>query len=63
MNMKCSYCSAEVQKGRGIMYVYKIGNVAYYCSSKCYKNGIILKRKISKKNVMTGTKVQKQTPA
>lgn len=33
------------------MYVYKIGTIRYYCSSKCYKNDIILKRRISKKNV------------
>lgn len=52
--MKCSYCSAEVQKGRGIMYVYKIGTVKYYCSSKCYKNDVVLKRKISRKNVAGG---------
>ncbi len=49
--MKCSYCSGEVQKGAGTMYVYKIGTIRYYCSSKCYKNDIILKRRISKKNV------------
>ncbi len=58
--MKCSYCSAEIQKGRGIMYVYKIGNVSYYCSSKCYKNDIVLKRKISKKNVVREKKVEKK---
>ncbi len=58
--MKCSYCSAEVPKGGGIMYVYKIGNVSYYCSSKCYKNDVVLNRKISSKNVASGMKAKKQ---
>ncbi len=58
--MKCSYCSGEVQKGTGIMYVYKTGNINYYCCSKCYKNNIILKRRISKKNVATAKKTAKQ---
>lgn len=58
--MKCSYCSGEVPKGSGIMYVYKNGTVNYYCSSKCYKSDIILKRKISSKNVATRVKAKKQ---
>ncbi len=58
--MKCSYCSSEVPKGSGIMYVYKNGTVMYYCSSKCYKNDIVLKRKISSKNVATRVKAKKQ---
>ena len=58
--MKCSYCSGEVPKGRGIMYVYKTGNVSYYCSSKCYKNDVVLKRKISSKNVKAGIRAKKQ---
>ncbi len=58
--MKCSYCSGEVPKGRGIMYVYKTGNVGYYCSSKCYKNGVVLKRKISSKNIAGTSNAKKQ---
>ncbi|HUC38625.1 MAG TPA: hypothetical protein VL944_00660 [Candidatus Acidoferrum sp.] len=58
--MKCTYCSGEVPRGGGIMYVYKIGTVSYYCSSKCYKNDVILGRKISKKNVVREKKVEKQ---
>ncbi|MEM0106747.1 MAG: hypothetical protein QXD11_02105 [Candidatus Micrarchaeaceae archaeon] len=46
--MKCSYCSSEIEKGRGIMYVYNNGTIKYYCSSSCYKNDM-MKRKINKK--------------
>ncbi len=43
--MKCSYCLSEVRKGTGIMFVSKIGNISYYCSSRCYKNGAVMRRK------------------
>ena len=49
--MKCSYCSRELPKGQGIMYVYKIGNVSYYCSGRCYKSDIIVHRKINSKEI------------
>jgi ribosomal protein L24E len=41
------------------MYVYKIGTVKYYCASKCYKNDVVLGRKISSKNVASGVKAKK----
>jgi large subunit ribosomal protein L24e len=56
--MKCSYCSTELRSGSGIMYVHKTGNLSYFCSSRCYKNGIILKRKINKKE-LRGTTTKK----
>jgi ribosomal protein L24E len=43
--MKCSYCLSEVKKGTGIMFVSRIGNVSYYCSGRCYKNGAVMHRK------------------
>jgi large subunit ribosomal protein L24e len=49
--MKCSYCSSEVKTGTGTMYVYKTGTINYFCSSKCYKNAILVGRKINKKNI------------
>ncbi len=58
--MKCSYCSGEVPRGSGIMYVHKIGTIKYYCSSKCYKNDVLLKRKISKKNIVMEKKIEKK---
>lgn len=35
--MKCSYCTREIEKGTGLMYVRKTGAVKYYCSDRCYK--------------------------
>lgn len=43
--MKCTYCGNEIAKGTGTIYVYKIGNMSYFCSGRCYKFAIILKRK------------------
>jgi large subunit ribosomal protein L24e len=47
--MKCSYCSREVTKGMGTMYVFKTGKINYYCSSRCYKNDIIVHRNLKKR--------------
>ncbi len=47
--MKCSYCNSEIKRGQGLMYVYKTGNAAFYCSSKCFKNDIVMGRRISGK--------------
>jgi large subunit ribosomal protein L24e len=49
--MKCSYCSTEVRKGQGIMFVYRQGSTSYFCSAKCYKNDIVLGRHMNKKTV------------
>lgn len=36
--MKCSFCSVNIQKGTGKMYVKVKGAISYFCSSKCEKN-------------------------
>ncbi len=43
--MKCSFCSAEIERGTGMMYVKKDGTTQYYCSRKCKKQVLLLKRK------------------
>jgi large subunit ribosomal protein L24e len=40
----CSFCSSELIKGSGIMYAKKDGTVYFFCSSKCRKNQLGLKR-------------------
>ena len=35
--MRCSYCTRDIEKGTGLMYVKKIGTVRYYCSNRCYE--------------------------
>ncbi|MEM1994176.1 MAG: 50S ribosomal protein L24e [Nitrososphaerales archaeon] len=41
---RCSFCSRELKQGYGIMLVRIDGSIEYYCSSKCRKNALHLKR-------------------
>jgi len=43
--MKCSFCDSEIEKGTGKLYIKKTGKMFYFCSSKCEKNQLKLKRK------------------
>jgi ribosomal protein L24E len=47
--MRCSYCSIDIPKGTGTMYVHKTGILNYFCSNRCYRNSILLHKKINKK--------------
>ncbi len=40
----CSFCGHEIEVGTGKMYVRKDGKVLYFCSRKCEKNMLELKR-------------------
>ncbi len=42
---KCTFCGNEIHKGTGIMFVQKDGKILHFCSSKCEKNQLKLKRK------------------
>ncbi|RLG21926.1 50S ribosomal protein L24e [Candidatus Micrarchaeota archaeon] len=46
--VKCSFCGKEIPKGTGKIYVLKDGTAYYYCSSKCERNHLKLKRKPAK---------------
>ena len=41
---KCTFCKALIEKGTGKIFVHTDGRVAYYCSMKCEKNQLKLKR-------------------
>ncbi len=56
---KCTYCLKELKKGTGMMYVYKSGDVAYYCSSKCFQNHVVMRRKINSKLIAKEVKIAK----
>ncbi|MBS3159782.1 50S ribosomal protein L24e [Candidatus Woesearchaeota archaeon] len=43
--MKCGFCGKEIEKGTGLLFVYKIGKTINFCSKKCEKNTLKLKRK------------------
>ncbi len=40
----CSFCGEEIEVGTGKMYVRRDGRVLYFCSGKCEKNMLKLKR-------------------
>ena len=40
----CSFCGDEIEPGTGKMYVKRDGTVLNFCTNKCYKNMIELKR-------------------
>jgi large subunit ribosomal protein L24e len=35
---RCSFCSENIEKGTGKMFVQNTGRIFYFCSSKCEKN-------------------------
>ncbi|MDD5022675.1 MAG: 50S ribosomal protein L24e [Candidatus ainarchaeum sp.] len=45
----CSFCSETLFKGSGILYVKRDGTPVYFCSGKCRKNSLKLKRQGRKK--------------
>jgi len=40
----CSFCGGSVNLGEGTLLVRNDGSINWYCSSKCRKNSISLKR-------------------
>lgn len=48
-HLKCSFCGCEIVPGTGRMYVQKDATLQYFCSGKCEKNSVNLKRR--KRNV------------
>ncbi|KXA89412.1 50S ribosomal protein L24 [candidate division MSBL1 archaeon SCGC-AAA259D14] len=45
MSKTCSFCGEKIIPGKGKMFVRKDGTILYFCSSKCEKNMLKLKRK------------------
>lgn len=46
--MKCSFCGKEIKPGTGIIFVFKTGKKLNFCSRKCERNMLVLKRKPTK---------------
>ena len=42
--MKCVFCGKDEHYFKGVNYVSNDGNVHFFCSSKCKKNSLELKR-------------------
>jgi large subunit ribosomal protein L24e len=43
-NRTCSFCGEAIEPGTGKMYIKKDGTVFTFCSNKCKKNNIKLRR-------------------
>ncbi len=61
----CNFCDRAVAKGSGTMFAKNDGTVLWFCSSKCKKNALVLKRdprklKWTKKYVKGGIKQKKR---
>lgn len=41
---KCSFCGDKLEPGTGMMFVKRDATVLYFCSSKCERNLLKLKR-------------------
>ena len=46
--MKCSFCGENIPEGTGIIFSQRDGTVYTFCSKKCEKNQLVLKRKPQK---------------
>ena len=40
----CTFCGNEIEPGTGKMFIRKDGTIYNFCSMKCQKNLLILKR-------------------
>jgi len=41
---QCSFCGDTVKPGTGLWYVKNDGTILRFCSSKCFKNALKLRR-------------------
>lgn len=46
--VKCTFCGKPISQGTGKMFVQKDGKIFHFCSNKCEKNMLVLKRKARK---------------
>ena len=40
----CSFCGDEIEPGTGKMYIKKDASIFFFCTNKCQKNMVKLKR-------------------
>lgn len=43
-SQECSFCGHDFPSGTGIMYVRNDGTILWFCSSKCRKSSLNLRR-------------------
>ena len=59
--VKCDFCGTEIREGTGKLYAKKDGSVNHFCSNKCEKNLVVLKRKPIKTKWTNSYNKMKQT--
>lgn len=42
--VKCSFCGREEAAVMGVHVIFNDGSISYFCSSKCRRNALLLKR-------------------
>jgi large subunit ribosomal protein L24e len=47
---RCSFCKQNYEIPRGLTLILNDGNILYFCSGKCRKNQLFLKRDNKKVN-------------
>jgi large subunit ribosomal protein L24e len=47
---RCSFCKQNYEFPRGLTLILNDGNILYFCSSKCRKNQLFMKRDNKKVN-------------
>ncbi len=58
MTVKCSYCTTEIEKGTGMIYVRKNGAIRYYCTKRCFRLNIVHDRRPNKKEIAQKAQVK-----
>ncbi|MBI2148009.1 50S ribosomal protein L24e [Candidatus Woesearchaeota archaeon] len=43
--MECTFCGKNIERGTGKMFVQNDGKILYFCTMKCEKNMLKLRRK------------------
>lgn len=59
--VKCNFCGKDIPEGKGKLYAKKDGSVSYFCTNKCEKNSIMMKRKPIKTKWTNAYNKMKQT--
>ena len=59
---KCTFCQKSIEPGKGTIFVKTDGKIIFFCSSKCEKNLLKLKRTARKQKwTKTYQKEKKET--
>ena len=58
---RCSFCKKNYEFPRGLTLILNDGNIVYFCSSKCRKNMLHLRRDNKKVNWIRKTEVVEET--